>query len=105
LPEEHAFGRNAAAGCSDQAMPIPVFRIAAALSILWLIQPEILRAPIRAAASGLMHVAGEQKNPELLIRAACANMPEHCTRMALDLLKEKQAAARPTGTVPKQKDP
>ncbi len=66
---------------------MPFFRISAALMILWLIQPEAIRAPIRYVAAELHHFSGQTETPAALIAKACAAAPEQCADLAQRALR------------------
>lgn len=80
------------AACAGFAMP--VFRIVSALTILWLVQPEVIRAPVRYVASSLQDFAGQSSAaPDLLVRACTANTRQ-CAALAREAL-----GTEPTGAV------
>jgi hypothetical protein len=80
---------------------IPIFRIAAALAILWLIKPEVISAPVSYVASSALDLVGApaardaREAAELLARS-CKAAPEACRAIAAEALRQ---AAPPTGSI------
>jgi hypothetical protein len=93
--DESARVCSAGSGFPDSEMPF--FRIAAALSILALIQPEALRAPLRFVAANLSDFAGKAQEPRDQLTKACIRAPKRCADLAAELLKANPDI--PTGAV------
>jgi hypothetical protein len=83
--------------CAFPELAMPIFRIAAALSILALIQPEAVRAPLRFVASSLSGFAGTTEKSTDLITELCLKEPKRCADFATELLKSDREPL--TGTV------
>jgi hypothetical protein len=79
---------------------MPLFRMSAAFAIIWLIQPEIIRAPIRHAAAELGRFALEADDPKALLAAACARAPVECARLSKTALETLEG--RTTGAVKRE---
>ncbi len=73
---------------------MPVFRIASALFILWLIQPEAIRAPVRYAAEQLGAFAGHAPGMAEDLARECLKRPELC-RAVLKAANGREAGSRP----------
>jgi hypothetical protein len=78
---------------------MPFFRIAAALTILWLIQPEIVRAPVAGLAKAVRGEEGQAKRPEDVLADLCKDHPALCAGVATTVLKQGIQPA--TGSVKK----
>lgn len=78
---------------------MPFFRIACALCILWLIQPEAIRAPVRYAAEQLGGFAGHAPDMAENFARECLKRPEFC-RAVLKAARGTETG-EPTGAVGK----
>jgi hypothetical protein len=76
---------------------MPLFRITAALTILWLIQPEIVRAPVVGLAKAVLGSESKTKRPEEVMAELCKSHPQACASIATTVLKEGIGSA--TGSV------
>jgi hypothetical protein len=70
---------------------MPIFRIAAALAILWLIKPEVIGAPAAYIASAIgrtvePQAAREARETAESIARICAATPQACKAIAAEAL-------------------
>jgi hypothetical protein len=80
-------------------MDMPIFRILAALFILAMVMPEVLRAPVRYVAGVMQDFAGAAPvDPQMIaptLARLCAQAPDACTAAAKTLFPRNERTSPP----------